>query len=145
MPGPLVRTVSIRQVGGAPCHSDVDRASRAGCRNPAQRPTADQLPAESSGVQVGPARAKRKLVDGIQRDGVANVKLRITPVAGSARSVFNGYALPRAHRGVGDGMRPHILRLPQPSVGERALQRRLQSVEVAVRVVVLHAKLPKLR
>src|SRR5207244_2293555 len=100
----------------------VYRASRAGCRNPAQRPTSDQLAAESAGVQVRPTRAERKLVNGVQRNGVADIKLRVTPIAGPARRILNGYALPRAHRGVGDGVGPHILGLPQPSVDEGALQ-----------------------
>src|SRR5271157_53618 len=89
--------------------------------------------------------SKRKLVDRINRERLANVNVRTAIVAFEARHVFIGRRVTRAEPLVSHGVRPHVLRAPQPSTGEMALQGYLKGVEVAVADVIFLAVLAKRR
>ena len=76
---------------------------------------------------------------------MSNVKRCGAAVAAKARSVFHRHAFARPDRTVANGMRPHVLRLPQPAACERPIERRLERVEIAVRSVPFDAKFAELR
>src|SRR5271157_38264 len=87
--------------------------------------------------------SKRKLVDRVDREGMANVNVRTAIVALEARHVFIGRRVARSEPLVSHGVRPHVLRPPLPSTGESTLQGYLKRVEVAVADVILLAVLAK--
>ena len=89
------------------------------------------------------AGSKRKLVDRVDGEGLANVNVRAAIVTFETRHVFNGRGVARSEPFVSQTVRPHVLRPPQPSTGEMALQGYLKRVEVAVAEVIFIAVLAK--
>ena len=87
--------------------------------------------------------SKRKLVDRIDGEGLANVDVRTAIVTSDTRHVFNVRGVARSEPFVSHTVRPHVLRPPQPSTGEMTLQGYLKRVEVAVAEVVFIAVLAK--
>src|ERR1700722_9060023 len=75
---------------------------------------------------------------------MADINTRIAAIAGAAGLVLKGKALPRTDRRIGNSVGPHVLGLPQDSVGEAALQRSLQGIEIVIAVVGFQSELRKL-
>src|SRR5579864_4628071 len=89
------------------------------------------------------AGSKRKLVDRVDGERLANVNVCAAIVASETRHVFIGCRVARSEPLVRQTVRPHVLRPPQPSTGEMALQGYLKRVEIAVANVIFLAVLAK--
>src|SRR5438477_5459511 len=129
---PLIPTVAIGPVLRAHIYYDVNRTAARCRRNPTQLPAAQHLSRGTAAGQETLARAKRKLVDRIERQRLTNVNVRTAIVTSEACHVFIGRRVARSESLVSQAVRPHVLRLPRPSTGERTLQGYLKRVEVAV-------------
>ncbi len=137
---PLILFVAVGQVRRA--------SGLSGCQS-GGRSMADAIPLSCQPPSTFPAAppslkkwlagSKRKLVDRVDREGLANVNVRAAIVTSDARQVLNVRGVARSEPFVSQTVRPHVLRPPQPSTGESALQGYLKRVEVAVAEVIFVA------
>src|SRR5208337_308008 len=141
--GPLSLLVAVGQGRRFPVYLDVNRATAHCRRDPTQLPAAQQLSGGAAGVQETLAVSKRKLIDGIDREGLANVNVRTAIITSDTRHVFNVRGVARSEPFVSQTVRPHVLRSPKPSTAEMTLQGYLKRVEVAVAEVIFIAVLAK--
>src|SRR6266436_1857723 len=96
-------------------------------------------------IQVPGAFPKGKLVNRVRDHRVPNVETRVAPVASTARLILIAKTLAGSAGGIGDGVRPHVLRLQQPAARKAALQRDLKRIEVVVAMIRLQSERSKLR